>query len=496
MAEGGGHGAGAGEGVKPRTWQWLRATGVLLRLGLRADPGLVLAFFGVVTIWQVVTLGRIYAMKLIVDAAVAGDVGRVTIVAAAYAVASAVHIQCTRTHLSVWFRLEEKTGQVVDRELMEIVGGLPGLEHHEDPRYLDEVSLLRSQRQMLALMTHALVQNVRHWLQLLGAAALLAQLHPLLLVLPLFGVGSFWTGKRAQQWEVQAQEATAERRRLRRHLFGLATTAAAGKELRIFDTAETIITRHEKLSRDVERETNGAAWKATLLGALGPLGFAVGYLGAIGLVLMRAINGEASPGDVVLAVTLAAQLNESVENVVGMANFLRNALRTATRYLWLVDYAVSVGPRAAEPATVPARLERGITLDAVSFSYPNTKAPILRDVSLELPAGKVVALVGENGAGKTTLVKLLCRFYEPVEGRILVDGVELGRLDVADWRRRLSTGFQDFSRFEFALRETVGVGDLERRSDERVLEGAMARAGAQGMAGTLPVGWETQLGKA
>lgn len=273
------------------------------------------------------------------------------------------------------------------------------------------ISLLRSQRDLLAGMTSAVVQNFRFWLQLLGSAALLAQLHPLLLVLPLCGVASFWTGRKAQEWDVRAQESTAERRRLRRHLFGLATSAAAGKELRIFDTAETVTARHEALSREVERETNRAAWKATLLGALGSLGFAAGYLGAIGLVLTRAIGGAASPGDVVLAITLAAQMNDTVGSIVGMANFLRNALRAATRYLWLSDYVGGVQPRATEPGPVPARLERGITVDGLTFRYPDTDAPILRDVSLDLPAGGVVALVGENGAGKTTLVKLLCRFY-------------------------------------------------------------------------------------
>jgi ATP-binding cassette subfamily B protein len=190
-------------------------------------------------------------------------------------------------------------------------------------------------------------------------------------------------------------------------------------------------------------------------------------------------------------------MNDTVGSIVGMANYLRTALRAAGRYLWLVDYAGSVQQPVteSESAPVPARLERGITLERVTFRYPQTDAPVLSDVSLYLPAGSVVALVGENGAGKTTLVKLLCRFYEPAEGRILVDGTDLRRFDVAAWRRRLSTGFQDFSRFEFTLRDTVGVGDLARRQDVPVLEHALARAGAEGMAGTLPSGWETQLGK-
>ena len=483
----------------PHDWpsrlrQWVRVMGVLLRFGLRADPALVVAYFFVVSIWQVVILARIYATKLIVDAALAADLNGATIGALIYGGGSLILMQCTKSHLWVIFRLEEKTSQVVDRELMEIIGGLPGLQHHEDPRYQNEFNLLRSQRYLLSGMVSAVAQNVRYWLQLFGSAALLAQLHPLLLLLPLFGASSFWAGRRAHRWEVQAQEATAERRRLRRHLFSLATIATAGKELRVFDTAETIISRHAALAREVERETKHAIWRATLIRALGSVGFAVGYLGAVGLVLMRALRGESSPGDVVLAITLASQMNDMVGSVIGVVDYLRNALRAATRYLWMVDYVDSASRPIAEPAPVPAHLSHGITLEGVSFRYPQTDASVLTDVSLHLPAGKVVALVGENGAGKTTLVKLLCRFYEPSQGRILVDGVDLRHLHVAAWRERLSTGFQDFSRFEFTLQDTVGVGDLPHRSDVPRLEHALARAGADGMAATLPSGWATQLG--
>ena len=87
---------------------------------------------------------------------------------------------------------------------------------------------------------------------------------------------------------------------------------------------------------------------------------------------------------------------------------------------------------------------------------------MLHDVTLHLPAGSTVAIVGENGAGKTSLVKLLCRFYEPTAGSITVDGVDLRRFDVAEWRRRLSGGFQDFARVELTLQESVGIGDIAR----------------------------------
>jgi ATP-binding cassette subfamily B protein len=106
----------------------------------------------------------------------------------------------------------------------------------------------------------------------------------------------------------------------------------------------------------------------------------------------------------------------------------------------------------------------------------------------------VVALVGENGAGKTTLVKLLCRMYEPTEGRILVDGVDLAEIEVGAWRRRLSAAFQDFARLELAAGEAVGVGDLARLDDAGAVRSALDRAGAIDLLPALPQGAETQLG--
>jgi ATP-binding cassette subfamily B protein len=119
---------------------------------------------------------------------------------------------------------------------------------------------------------------------------------------------------------------------------------------------------------------------------------------------------------------------------------------------------------------------------------------VLRDVSFRIPAGSVIALVGENGAGKTTLVKLLCRMYEPTGGRILVDGVELAEIEVDAWRRQLSAAFQDFVRFEFPAQHTVGVGDLPRLDDRSAVHAALERAGAAGVLAALPGGTDTRLG--
>jgi ATP-binding cassette, subfamily B, bacterial len=143
---------------------------------------------------------------------------------------------------------------------------------------------------------------------------------------------------------------------------------------------------------------------------------------------------------------------------------------------------------------VPERLEEGIRLEGVSFRYPATDRLVLQDVDLVLPAGSVVAVVGENGAGKSTLVKLLCRFYEPTEGRVLVDGGDLSRMPAEAWRERCAGAFQDFFRFELPVRHTVGVGDLPRLEDEPAVTTAVGRAGADDVVAGLPAGLGTQLG--
>ncbi len=130
----------------------------------------------------------------------------------------------------------------------------------------------------------------------------------------------------------------------------------------------------------------------------------------------------------------------------------------------------------------------------MSFGYPAGDGIALTDVSLHLPAGQVVALIGENGAGKSTLVKLLCRLYEPTTGSISLDGVDLQRFEVTDWRDRVSAGFQDYCHYEVLVREAVGVGDIGRVDDDEAVHAGLARAGAADMVDALPAGLNTQLG--
>jgi ABC-type multidrug transport system fused ATPase/permease subunit len=454
--------------------------------------------------------------KLLVDAVQQGHLSAALRAGALLSLVAGVMLINTLYYLDFLFAVAEKAGLEANRRLMRLIGGVPGLAHHELPEYLKELDTLRDQRGGLAWMTNATAGVVRVTVGLAASVALLTTLHPALLLLPLFGFGSFWAGRRAQALQHDAAEATAEAERRRRHLFELGTSAAAGKELRVFGLPAELIARHHQSAEAVIRRRDRADWQGAGLSLLGALLFLIGYLGAIALVLWQALQGQATAGDVVLTVGLAAGMGGVVNTAVGYGTSFLFYLRVARRYLWLADYsagqqrALAAAPGGQGPASPPQRLSRGIELRDVTFRYPGSPSapsgpsdpasgaarPILDRVSLSLPAGSVVALVGENGAGKTTLVKLLCRFYEPDAGEILLDGTDLRRIPVEDWRQRTSATFQDFVRFELLAREAVGVGDLPHIEDPPAVEAALVRAAAEDVPLALPRGLETQLGKA
>lgn len=473
-------------------WRGFR---VLMAFGLRAAPWQAVVFLVSAFIMSLEGLVVPVGLKLLADAAVALDLRAGLVAAIIIAATAGLAVVNLQFYVTLIFTVVERAGALIDKRLMELTTGIAGLEHHERPAYLDEMAILRERRGSLAWMTNAAGQVIQIVVQLVGSAILLAGLHPLLLLLPLFGAGSTLAERRGLAIKRRTDQITAERVRLREQIFGIATSAEAGKEVRIFGLRDELFTRHRAVYEAQMRDRERGDWQIMGLQTAGSLLFAVGYIGAIALVLVRAIQGLATPGDVLLAISLASQTHGVLSQVIAYGSGLVWSLSVARRYLWLEDYAQRKQEVTGEPAPVPARLTQGITVQDLTFRYPGTEALVLRDVSLALPAGGVVALVGENGAGKTTLVKLLSRFYEPDAGRIAADGIDLRRFKVDEWRPRLSTGFQDFSRFEFVARETVGVGKLPAIDDVPAVEAALARAGADDVPSTLPAGLETQLGR-
>src|SRR5262249_41767196 len=218
--------------------------------------------------------------------------------------------------------------------------------------------------------------------------------------------------------ERAVEEKSAASDRLARHLFNTATTAAAGKEVRVTGIGELLVARRRAAWEKGFRPIAATRWRSNLWHALAWAIFGGAYVGAVVFV---AYGLRASAGQVLLALAAGARLSAYVGATVGELGFLRGFWLGGSRGLaWLEDYAASLVANADVP--VPARLTEGIRLEGVSFAYPGTERRVLEDVNLTLPAGAVVAIVGENGAGKTTLVKLLCKLYEPTGGRAPLGG--------------------------------------------------------------------------
>lgn len=434
-------------------------------------------------------------LKLAVDGAAVGDRG--TVILAGFALAGSVSLSGA---VSAWsdalFQdLHESSAFVLMQDLMRFSAGVPGIEHHERPEYAQRIALLRSQSRMLTDFVGTCGRSISLMARICVTALLLASVQPILLALPLLALPSVWTGARASRMVEVATEATAERVRQQDHLFALATSPSSAKELRIFDLGGEIIRRHGVGWDEVTDVLARAKLRAGFVRSLGWLSFTAGYVGAIAFTVSQVSTGAATPGDVLLVVTLANEINTQLSNAVALAGNSSGIYRASQRVLWLRDYATAARQPLDDPVRVPRGLRRGITIEGVGFRYPGTNDEVLSDVDLRMPAGSVVAIVGENGAGKSTLVKLLTRCYEPSVGRILVDDVDLRRMEVDEWRTRVSAVYQDFARFQFLLRESVGIGDLDRIGDLPVVRRALARSQAADLGARLPHGLETQLGK-
>jgi ATP-binding cassette subfamily B protein len=192
-------------------------------------------------------------------------------------------------------------------------------------------------------------------------------------------------------------------------------------------------------------------------------------------------------------------------NLAFSVSSVGGSMQAAEKLEWLRSYSRDQDVKSLKPPgspgtgkghlPLPDQLSEGIFLENVSFGYGGAGQDVLRDISLLLPAGAIVAVVGENGAGKSTLVKLLLRLYPPSQGRICVDGPDLQAVDPEEWRARTSAAFQDFARFEFTLQHAVGVGSLEELDDGGAVSAALERAGGGDMVDVLPDRLTTQLGR-
>jgi ATP-binding cassette subfamily B protein len=273
-------------------------------------------------------------------------------------------------------------------------------------------------------------------------------------------------------------------------LFTLATTAPPGKEVRVTGIGPRLVKERREAWERWYRPVASARLSSAVWHSIAWATFGAGFVGAV-VFVTSGIDG--STAEVLLLLSAGSRLSAYIAATVGEIGFLRGIWLDGSRRLaWLEDYAAESTRHEDLPA--PTELREGIRVEALSFAYPGTEKLVLEDVSLEIPAGKVVAVVGENGAGKSTFVKLLCKLYEPTAGQILIDGQPLDRISGNEWRERLAGAFQDFFRFELKAKHSVAVGDSPRFEHHPAVLTAVGRAGAHDAVDKLHSGLETQLG--
>jgi ATP-binding cassette, subfamily B, bacterial len=462
----------------------------LCKLGFRHEPSLMFWAFGLSMLAALPDSLLALWLKLLGDGVLQNNVVLLRGAAIALGISAAATWFLRTISTRVQRRFRDRVTIALESHVARLQASVATIAHQERPDYLDRLSVLRDQVYVLDHMYMSLFSTCGWILRLGVTVALLASIHPALVLLAVFALPTVLTSAWRPAVERVAQERGAQSNRLARHLFTLATTAPPGKEVRVTGIAERLITDRRDAWERWYGPVSATRWGSAVWHTLAWAVFGCAYVGAVVFV---ASGPAASAGSVLLVLAAGSRLSAYIGATVGEIGFLRGIwMDGSIRLAWLEDYAASLIANADLP--VPTRLTKGIRLEHVSFAYPGTERLVLEDVSLELPAGAVVAVVGENGAGKSTLVKLLGKFYEPTAGHIYIDDQPLARMPVDEWRKRLAGAFQDFFRFEFRARHTVGLGDVPRLDDEPAVVLAINRAGAHDDVARLAAGLESQLG--
>jgi ATP-binding cassette subfamily B protein len=364
-----------------------------------------------------------------------------------------------------------------------------GIAHLEDPALQEKLSLVLYGMHWDAgdlVSGGALV--LTRWSQGLAAAALVATFNWWAALL----LAGAWLGARAAAVRVVTGGLFDQLAALRRawYLRDVATEPQEAKEVRLFGLHPWLLERYTA----AWRAATAGLWQATRGDRRAVVVWLVVVTTVHVLVLVLVARAAGHLPLARVAVLVQAVLAMAALGEIGGEIWVENGLRVTTPVLDLErTLAAQEAVHGGADQLPPQRPTEAIRFDGVRFRYPGRADDALTGLTLTIPAGHSLAIVGDNGAGKTTLVKLLARLYDPEEGRITVDGHDLRSLDPVDWRHRLAAVFQDFVQYELSAADNVGFGAPQHPTDEEALRRAAARAGALELIEGLPSGWATVL---
>jgi len=355
----------------------------------------------------------------------------------------------------------------------------------EDPEFYDKLERARQQTtSRVNLMSESLAQ-VENLISMISLIAGLVYFEPWLLVLLVLSIIPTFINeiKFSSRRYSLARSWTAERRELD-YLRFIGANDQTAREVKLFGISDFIAERFRRVSDEYYRLNRKLAVRQASLGSLFNMLGILSYYGAYILIIIRVIAGILTLGELTF---LSGSFNRLRNNLQGF--FLRFT-RITERSLYLRDYFDFI-----EVLPVPERIHTGFQIRNLSFHYPGSDVYVLRNVSFDLRPGEKMAFVGQNGAGKTTLIKLILRFYEPSEGEILLEGINIDRYDTDAYQQLFGVIFQDFFRYEFTMRENIAVGDIDELDNLGRIQDAADRSLASEVAEELELGLEQQLGR-
>jgi len=390
--------------------------------------------------------------------------------------------------------LGESHSNAVSLELMEHAAKLD-LKHFEQSEYQDRLERARRQASSRSTVISQVFGQAQAMITAIALAAGLFVYAPLLiglLALALIpAVGGEFRFNRLAYWI--SHNRSPERRQLE-YLRQIGASADSAKEIKLFGLGEFLSGRFKGLSDQILIENRNLSIKRALQTGLLASISTLTYYAAYAYIVWRTLHGEFSIGTLVFLSGSFSQLNGYLQQIlIGFTQIAGQSLYLDDLFSFFEIKPTILDPKHPKPFPLPVK--QGLVFENVGFRYPGSENWAVRNLSFAVPAGETLALVGENGAGKTTIVKLMTRLYDPDEGRITLDGIDLKEFATADLRTHIGVIFQDFLRYSFTASDNIGVGRIEVAGDRDRIVSAAEQSLADPVIRKLPEGYDQMLGR-
>ncbi|MEA4811390.1 MAG: ABC transporter ATP-binding protein [Anaerolineaceae bacterium] len=482
----------------------LRNTPEAFRLVWKADRGQALLAFGLTPLMALIPAAQAWVGKLIVDRILDAANQRLPVSAGFQMVLPFLAMELGLVLLSsVLNQLGSLANQNLSLMLSNYVNTLIiakanqlELQFFEDPVFYDLLQNARRQADRAALsIVNAILQVAQQIITLISVLVILLRYSPwLALVVLAAAIPNFISTTLYAEKSFRIISRRAPEARLLSYLEQLLTGNESVKEIKLFGLGEPLLNRYEQLFTKFFEEDKAINRKSTLSSLVWGLLGTAAYYASYAWVILKTIAKIFTLGDMTMFLSIFRQSQSSVMRL--LSSF--SQLYESNLYLDNLMTYLNLEPSLMQPPKgliAPTKIESGIEFRHVSFKYPGSDALVLKDINFTIAPRERIALVGLNGAGKTTLIKLLTRLYDPTEGQIFIDGIDLRQFDLKTLHQRFGVIFQDFVRYQFSVRENIAFGQIEKEHNLKQIKEAAERSGADSFIQTLPEAYETTLGR-